>query len=100
VCPLGNRGKEPCGADLWHFGSDVHPLETLYPRIGDRIILFGGLNPHGVMRHGTPEDVRAETRAVLDTARGRKLILSTGTGTTPETPLENQRAMVRAAITG
>ena len=87
------------GADIWHFGSDVHPLETLYPRIGDRIILFGGLNPHGVMRHGTPEDVRAETRAVLGTARGRKLILSTGTGTTPETTLENQRAMVQATIT-
>ena len=88
------------GADIWHFGSDVHPLETLYPRIGDRIIPFGGVNPHGAMRHGTPEDVQAETRAVLGTARGRKLILSTGTGTTPETPLENQRAMVRTTITG
>jgi len=86
------------GVDIWHFGSDVHLLEALYARVGKRVILFGGVNPHGVMRHGTPKEVWDETRAVVGTAAGRKLILSTGTGTTPQTTLENQRAMVRAAI--
>jgi uroporphyrinogen decarboxylase len=85
------------GADIWHFGSDVHPIEDFYSKTKGRIIPFGGVNPHGVMRHGTPEQVGSETRAVVQAAKGHKLLLSTGTGTTPEATLENQRAMVEAA---
>ncbi|MFA5026866.1 MAG: uroporphyrinogen decarboxylase family protein [Candidatus Methylomirabilota bacterium] len=86
------------GADIWHFGSDAHLVPDLLDRVGERVVLFGGLNPHGVIRHGTPAEVRAEARAVVAAAAGRRLILSTGTGTTPDTPLENQRAMVEAAL--
>jgi uroporphyrinogen-III decarboxylase len=50
------------------------------------------------MRHGSPQQVWAEARAVVEAARGHKLLLSTGTGTTPEATLENQRAMVQAAL--
>jgi len=88
------------GADVWHFGSDVHPLAELYEKVGDRVILFGGLDPHGVIRHGTPDDVRKATREALKAAAGHRLLLSTGTGTTPETSLENQRAMVETALAG
>lgn len=86
------------GADIWHFGSDVHPIGDFLAKTRGRIIPFGGVNPHGVMRHGTPEQVYAETRAVVQAAKGCKLLLSTGTGTTPEATLENQRAMVAAAL--
>jgi uroporphyrinogen decarboxylase len=86
------------GADIWHFGSDMHALPDLYAKVGDEVVLFGGVNPHGVMRHGTPALVRAETRAVVEASRGRRLLLSTGTGTTPETTLANQRAMVEEAL--
>ena len=86
------------GADIWHFGSDVHPIGDFFSKTQDRIIPFGGVNPHGVMRHGSPQEVRQETRAVVEAARGHKLLLSTGTGTTPEATLENQRAMVEAAM--
>ena len=86
------------GADVWHFGSDVHDLAALYPKIGDRIVLFGGLNPHGVMRRGTPEEVREETRRAVQAAKGHRIVLSTGTGTTPDATLENQRAMVQAVL--
>ncbi len=82
------------GADVWHFGSDVHALAELYPQIGDRIVLFGGLDPHGVIRHGTPDDVRAAARDALAQAKGHRLLFSTGTGTTPDTSLANLRAMV------
>jgi uroporphyrinogen-III decarboxylase len=88
------------GADVWHFGSDVHPLADLLAQVGDRLVLFGGLNPHGAMRHGRPDDVRAETQKALADAAGRRLLLSTGTGTTPETTLENLRAMVETALAG
>jgi uroporphyrinogen decarboxylase len=86
------------GADIWHFGSDVHDLSDLYSRVGDKVVLFGGVDPHGVMRHGTPEEVRVETRAVKEAANGRRLLLSTGTGTTPDATLTNQRAMVEEAL--
>ncbi|MFW6161367.1 MAG: uroporphyrinogen decarboxylase family protein [Planctomycetota bacterium] len=85
------------GADVWHFGSDVHALADLYPQVGDRIVLFGGLNPHGVIRHGTPDAVRAAARDALAQAAGHRILFSTGTGTTPDTPLANLQAMVEAA---
>jgi len=86
------------GADIWHFGSDVHSLADFFGKVGDTLVPFGGINPHGPMRHGTPEAVRAETRAAVQAARGRRILLSTGTGTTPETTLQNVRAMVEAAL--
>lgn len=86
------------GADLWHFGSDVHDLAELYEKIGDRIVPFGGLNPHGIIRTGTPEEVYAETRKLVEAAKGRRLLLSSGTGTTPDTSLENVKAMVDATL--
>jgi uroporphyrinogen decarboxylase len=86
------------GADVWHFGSDVHALPELYSKIADRIVLFGGLNPHGAMRHGTPAQVRAETEEALRAAEGHRILLSTGTGTTPEATLANQRAMVETVL--
>jgi uroporphyrinogen decarboxylase len=85
------------GFDIWHFGSDQHDLAELYPRLDERTCLFGGLNPHGVLRKGTPEDVSRETEACLKAARGRRLILSSGTGTTPDVPPENIEAMVKTA---
>ena len=85
------------GADIWHFGSDQHDISELYSKVGDEIVLFGGLDPHGVMRFGKPDEVRNETRRVLHASQNRRLLLSTGTGTTPETTLENQRAMIETA---
>ena len=84
------------GADIWHFGSDQHDISELYDKINDTMVLFGGLDPHGVMRFGNPDEVREETLKVLQASKNRRLLLSTGTGTTPETTLENQRAMVEA----
>jgi len=86
------------GADIWHLGSDVHALSDVYYKIGDAMVTFGGVNPHGPMRHGTPEEVKSETQAVLAAAEGRKLLLSTGTGTSPEVTLENMRAMIETAM--
>jgi uroporphyrinogen-III decarboxylase len=86
------------GADIWHFGSDVHALAYVYSKIGDTMIPFGGLNPHGPMLNGSPEEVATETREVLAVSKGKKLLLSTGTGTSPEVTLENMRAMIDTAL--
>jgi uroporphyrinogen-III decarboxylase len=87
------------GVEVWHFGSDVHSLEDLYSQIGDRIVPWGGLNPHGAIRTGSPDEVRKETRKAKQAAKGKRLLLSTGTGTTPDASLENVRAMVEEALT-
>jgi uroporphyrinogen-III decarboxylase len=88
------------GFDIWHFGSDQHQLNDLYPQLDQGICLFGGLNPHGVLRTGTPEQVREESLTCLKEARGRKLLLSSGTGTTPDVPAENVMTMVQSARLG
>jgi len=85
------------GADCWHFGSDAHSLPDIYSKIDEAIVPFGGLNPLGAIKIGTPEEIRAETRAAVEAARGRRLLLSTGTGTTPDTSLTNVRSMIEAA---
>ena len=85
------------GADVWHFGSDQHDIAELYTKVEDDIVLFGGVDPHGVMRFGNPDEVREETLNAIKASKNRRLLLSTGTGTTPETTLENQRAMVETA---
>ena len=86
------------GYDIWHFGSDQHEVAELFPQLNENICLFGGLSPHGVLRQGTPEETRAEAEACVKAARGRRYILSSGTGTTPDVPPENFRAMVDAAL--
>jgi uroporphyrinogen decarboxylase len=82
------------GFDLWHLGSDCYPLEYIFSVTDKSIIPFGGLNPHGALRKGSVEDVRAETRKCLQAARGRRLLLSSGTGTTPDVIPANVEAMV------
>ncbi|RPJ04647.1 MAG: hypothetical protein EHM36_09715 [Deltaproteobacteria bacterium] len=86
------------GFDIWHFGSDQHNLAALYPLLDENIVLFGGLNPHGALRLGSTEEVRLETLACLDAARGRKLLLSSGTGTTPDVIPENMMMMVKTGM--
>lgn len=88
------------GFDIWHFGSDQHTLEQIYPLLEERIVPFGGLNPHGNLRKGSPEEVRQETFACLKAARGRRLLLSSGTGTTPDVIPENMRMMIQTALSG
>lgn len=92
------QGMLRFGADIWHFGSDMHALADIYEKLGDAMVPFGGVNPLGPMRYGTPEEVRAETRAVLTAAKGKRLLLSTGTGTSPEVTLENVRAMIDTVL--
>lgn len=67
-------------------------------RIGDRVTLKGGVNTLTLL-NGTPDDVRRETRAVLDAAYGkcRGLIVGSGDDIPRDTPFENIDAMVHEA---
>jgi MtaA/CmuA family methyltransferase len=66
---------------------------------GGRIALRGNI-PTPLLREGLPEQVFQHARACLEVARGHRFILSPGCGVPRGTPLNNIRALVRAAAGG
>lgn len=85
-------------------GADVieidHKVELAHAKsiVGDRACLIGNVDPVSVLLQGTPERVRAVSTACLDAAAaGGGYVLGSGCVVPRITPLENIRAMVRAA---
>jgi uroporphyrinogen decarboxylase len=67
-------------------------------RMRDRATFVGNLDPSGVLALGTPAEVEAKTREILDTfADSPRFVLNAGCAIPPSTPSENLRAMIRAA---
>lgn len=65
------------------------------------VVFIGNIDPVAVMVQSTPDEVRAETRALLEKmAPYPNFILSTGCDLPPETPLANIEALVSAAREG
>jgi MtaA/CmuA family methyltransferase len=60
-------------------------------------VLMGNVNPSDPLVLGTPEQVRAAARRVLEATGGRGLILSSGCAMGRDTPPENMQALVAAA---
>ena len=73
-------------------------LVKAFEVLGDRVALRGNLSP-SMMSTGTPQDVDAAVKHLVDKVwnRGGNLILEHAFGTPDETPVENVRAMFRAA---
>ncbi|MFX0168439.1 MAG: uroporphyrinogen decarboxylase family protein [Candidatus Hodarchaeota archaeon] len=73
-------------------------LDEAKQLVGDRVILMGNLNPTNLLLSGTPEQVEQAAKISIETFRGDgRYILSSGCEVPPQAPLENIRAMVRAA---
>jgi len=81
------------GFDGFSFEEKVD-VQTAKRLLGDDISLIGNISPVATMLQGTPEKVAAE--AVSCIQKGID-ILSSGCTLSPLTPLENIRALVRAA---
>jgi uroporphyrinogen-III decarboxylase len=89
------RDVPPGKCLYWFERTDmVHAREVL----GDVVALRGGMHP-SLMTMGTPQEVETAVARLVDEvfAKGGKLILDTAFGIPDETPLENARAMYRAA---
>jgi uroporphyrinogen-III decarboxylase len=66
----------------------VNDLGQIAERIGDRVSLFGNMDPVGVLQDGTDAEVQADIRRQLAAGRkARGFILSTASPITPATPL-------------
>lgn len=73
----------------YHFGNAVDMAGVL-PKMPADALVMGNVDPAGVLRHGNPETVRAETRRVMDAcSQYPNFVISTGCDIPPATPWEN-----------
>ncbi len=93
----GNRGH--CtqamlytGAHGYHFGNAMNMVDALEACPKD-VLVMGNLDPVGVFKMATPEQVRQTTQRLLEqTARHRNFVISSGCDVPHRTPLANVEA--------
>jgi uroporphyrinogen decarboxylase len=88
----------PVAAINWDSHHNFPSLEQA-PRLWPQT-LVGGLDRHGVLLNGTPEEVEAAARAAIESVGGRHLILSAGCALPLARPDENLDAARRAVGAG
>ena len=68
--------------------SYVNDIAEIAQKVGDRMALFGNIDPLGVLQRGSPADLDAEiARQVAAGKRARGFVISPGSPITPGTPL-------------
>jgi uroporphyrinogen decarboxylase len=89
---MGKAGVHGVSLDAPETGVDLREAAV---RVSGDVVVMGNISPSTTMRFGTPEDVRRETRALLESMRAvPNFVLSTGCDLPQETPLENIRAFM------
>ena len=100
---------EPFIPDWIEIGLDVlHPIQKhtmnerqIAARYGNQLAIWAGLDVQQVIPWGTPEQVRAEVRFLMDTywqpGKGR-LMLTAGNGINEDCPLESLQAFFDEAV--
>jgi uroporphyrinogen decarboxylase len=74
------------------------PLEDIIRAFGRRTVLFGTIDPSGVIGLGTPEMVREEALKILSIyQKNPRLVIGAGCAIPPMAPEENIREIVRCA---
>jgi len=82
--------------ELQGFGYEVD-LDRIGEALGGRVVLIGNVNPM-LIHAGTPDQVRAATRRVIETLGPRRgLIVQDGNNIPPGSPPANINAMMEAA---
>ncbi len=77
------------GAAGYHFGNSIDLAEMLKKAPGD-VVVMGNVDPAGVLRMGSKEQVKEATRAVLESCvEYPNFVVSSGCDIPPQTPWEN-----------
>ena len=85
------------GAAAYHFGNAVQ-LSTMLEKAPAGVPVMGNVDPAGVLRFGSVEDVKKATRAVLEECSEYPgFLLSSGCDIPPLSPWENLNAFFEAA---
>lgn len=80
------------GFNLFNFAFE-HSLSEIRELAGEDVVLLGNLPPRDVLASGSPDDVRRETRAMVDSIEDkRRILFSCGGGMPPEVSTENIEA--------
>jgi uroporphyrinogen decarboxylase len=89
---MGKAGVQGVSLDSAETGVDLREAAS---RVSEDVVVIGNISPSTTMRFGTPEEVRRETRALLEAMRAvPNFVLSTGCDLPQETPLENIRTFM------
>jgi uroporphyrinogen-III decarboxylase len=73
----------------------VNDIGAIADRIGDRVSLFGNIDPVGVLQNGADEELAAEVARQAEAGRrARGFLTCTGSPITPFTPLERVQQFI------
>jgi len=78
------------------FQPEVMDVYRLLPQYRGRLAFHGGLSTQRTLPFGTPDDVRTETRRLLDLGRAGGHIFAPAHDVEGDVPLENMLAMIEA----
>ncbi|MBN1911561.1 MAG: hypothetical protein JW818_17600 [Pirellulales bacterium] len=76
------------------FQPEALPVDELLPRYRGRLTFHGGLSTQHTLPHGSPEDVRRETRHLLALGREGSYIFAPSNAVCDDVPLENMLAFL------
>lgn len=83
------------GAAGYHFGNRIDMADALKDCPEDTLVM-GNLDPVGIFKNASPEEVASATAELLAKAEGhRNFVISTGCDTPPQIPFENIDAFYR-----
>lgn len=95
VIPLLENIKE-IGAGGYSFGNAVD-LEEALKVIPEDNIVIGNIDPAGIIRNGTPEQIRKETLSLMERCcKYPNFVIASGCDIPPMTPLKNIEAFFQA----
>lgn len=79
------------------FQPEVMDVWSLLPRYRGRLAFHGGLSTQRTLPYGKPEDVRAESRRLLELGRAGGYIFAPAHAVEGDVPLENMLAFIEVA---
>ena len=79
------------------FQPEVMDVASLLQRYRGKLTFYGGLSTQRTLPYGTPEDVRRETRRLLELGREGSYILAPAHDVEGDVPLENMLAFIEEA---
>lgn len=97
----GNMGQctaamAATGARALHFGNRIDMVQAL-KEVPEEVLVMGNLDPVGIFKQGTPEQVAAAATTLLEQTRGaRNFVLSSGCDLPPRVPEANLKAFFDA----